>query len=80
MNIQRNLFDSDIQKSIRPPECSRPAKYIFETTSENKGDYIRREIYIIDKDGDLGVQFGMTGNFIKVEFFRKDCRITLIES
>ena len=76
---QINIFDS-VKKSIKPVECNRPGKYIFETTPESKGDYIRREIEIIDRDGDLGVQFNLTGNFIKVGFFRKDCRITLIGS
>ena len=78
MDIQQNLFDNQGQRSIAPFKCDQPGRYIFETIPENKGDYIKREIDIIERGGDLGVQFNLVGNFIKVRDFRKDYRITLI--
>jgi hypothetical protein len=74
---QLNIFDS-VKKNIKPSECRQVGKYIFETTPESKGDYIRREIDIIDRGGKLGVFFNASGNFVRVDEFRNDCTITLI--
>jgi len=78
MKEQQSLFNKTHQ-SILPSKCKQPGGYIFETTPESKGDHIRREIEIIERDGELGVLFNMTGNFVKVDFFRKDCRLTLVK-
>ena len=56
-----------------------PGCYVFETTPESKGDYIKREYNITEEDGELGVRFNLLGSFIKLSMFRSDCTLTLIE-
>lgn len=63
----------------KPFDGLKLGKYIFETTPETEGDYIRREIEITEHDGELGVFFRMTGTLTKLKDFRSDCSLTLIE-
>ena len=56
-----------------------PGRYIFETTPESKGDYIKKDITIIEDGGELGVRFRLAGIFTKLSMFRSDCTLTLIE-
>ena len=57
----------------------RPGLYILESTPENKEDYIKRKIDIVEYDGELGVFFNLIGALTRVQDFRKDCTLTLIK-
>ena len=83
MEWQQDLFDNAVddrlQRLTKPFDSLKPGRYIFETTPENKGDYIKREISIEERDGELGCYMRLMGNFIKVRDFRNDCSLTLME-
>jgi len=83
MEGQQDLFNNTVsdrlQRWVKPFDGLRPGKYIFETTPESKGDYIKREIEIVEHNGELGVFLRMTGVMTKLKDFRSDCSLTLIE-
>lgn len=83
MEGQQDLFDNAVSDRrhlwSKPFNGLKPGRYIFETTPKNKGDYIKREIYLEERDGEMGCSMRLMGNFIKVRFFRSDCTLTLIE-
>lgn len=68
-----------VRRWKKPFTGLRPGRYIFETTPESKGDYIKKEITIIEDEGELGVRFRLAGIFTKLSMFRSDCTLTLIE-
>ena len=71
--------EESVRRWKKPFTGLLPGHYVFETTPESKGDYIKRELNIVDYNGKLGVFIRLTGVLTKLEDFRSDCTLTLIE-